>query len=935
MIQQTSYAFLIALILCFFQPCQTVGHDNILQTLGILNKEDQLTLSAQEATSTITELINADDNDSKTNELKKLLYGALVLAIHSNDITTAQVLLDAAVHTYSFDDHDGIKPYNLLYKAASLESLSFEEKQPLCQLLIDQGISIDGLDGEYFTPLMCAIFYENSDAVDTCLRLGANPNVQNPAGETALVIAAQVRDYASIRKLLACQANPNLKDSRGMTPLMYIADTISLKDEPSANSDDELSDEELYDLYMHRGEAEITEALIQAGSHINEQNNKGETPLILACRRHNGGVVDMLMKHLADPFVRDNTQKSATDYAEENDDDFYLHHINQILKQRTSHVTVGARLAIATFLEHLSGKPYSSGQVITLANSIFSNVNNEKYRQVIDAYGNDIIDEIIGTKAPDGISASRWVTCCIDVFRQLEYTAKANQVELFQPIHAYLSPATEYFESSPAQQFCCSLLAKENPELFEAIGATWIDYLVNNTQLFCDNPTIENQHALFAKIISSIREPYKTAFIRHRGTGQLLLAKIELHNLPLIETLIAHGADINARGTHRQTALMQAILRNNLPCMLKLLDLGADVSLIDDSDRTVVDFTLLRQNIPALCYIADRHPHLLNRQSTAQRLTPFVRHLLDYQGMEISTDQEKMLLRIGLILTQRGFDPIIETLYGENTADIAHRMHLEELCKGISSVMYDKDASEDCYLNAGQGLDFLKSLTKNRSVIFMHNLSELKKRLYKYEHTHIRQSVLHEELQKIEAGPQEASPKIDDEAIVDSNQNGSFMTFASYNNLCMNGILHTMPTHATAPAGGMKPARPTLAAYLLELAAKKGRHELTLDDYPVIDPATLEGFQISHAEFKELLDATGVCPTQTILYRFIRSKDDQTSLLAHAPNAAHLTPEAHELFDQQKVNLEAIRKVIETHRTGHAEEPAPKRSKYARPPKKS
>lgn len=934
MIKFTTFAFRLSIIICCLKMFYTVPQDSILQNLGIHDSESKLTLPASQATSTICELVSCHAASDEGDEFKKMLYCALYEAIESDDIETVKALLDAGVHNYTFDDQDDVRSHHLLYAALIAEISSQKKDFPLSRMLMAHGVNIDDFDGNSMTPLMTAIMNEDDEIIDVCLHLEANVNKENPAGETPLIIAAQLSNFDTMKKLIEHGADPNKKDLKGMTALMYVADTNMEDIEVPAKPAEDLTDGELYELYIRRGAHQIIHDLVTAQADIHAHNNKGETALIFACKRSNGGIVDILIRNNVNPFQCDNTNKSAIDYANETDNEFFIHQVNALIGEAITALSQKIRSSLIGFIQASGAHQYSGGQLHALSSDIFQMLQNPKDKALIVAHDERIIDSIIGTQAPHDIPALKWISTCIDMLQQLEIIANRNSIELFDPIYVYLAPRTEYFDTSAEQEFCCDVLAQENPERFNAIGSRWIRYLVHNMTTFDDEAPHITQHDFFRRIIESINERDRAAFIRHRGAGQLLLAEISHENLPLIDILVANGADINARGTHQQTALMQAILKNNFLCMHKLLALGADTTLTDDADRTIFDFALLSNNIQIILHLADRYPELANRRSTPQQLTPFIRHLLNHQTIPMNADVESALIYIGLQLIHRGFNPAIETLYGENTADVAHRMNLDELCTRISSIMYASAPASDRYLDPQEGLDFLKSQTKNRDVAFMAKLSQLKKRLYKYEHTRVKQSVLYAELKKIETAPEEMPEAIDDECIVDSNQAGSFMTYGSYNDLCMNGILHTIPQHAAA-AGSMQPARPTLAAYLLRLVEKKGRHELALDDYPVVDPVSLEGFLISHTAFRELLDATKECPMKAQLYGCVRSKAHLASLLEKTPMAAHQAPEALELFDQQKVNLEVVRKIVETHKKTSSDEPPQKRSKYARPPKKS
>ncbi|MCL1874987.1 MAG: ankyrin repeat domain-containing protein [Synergistaceae bacterium] len=65
---------------------------------------------------------------------------------------------------------------------------------------------------------------------------------------------------------------------------------------------------------------EVISALVMAGADVNEKNNNGLTPLMLAARINpNLEVITTLLNHGTAPKVKDDSGKMAIDYARENE----------------------------------------------------------------------------------------------------------------------------------------------------------------------------------------------------------------------------------------------------------------------------------------------------------------------------------------------------------------------------------------------------------------------------------------------------------------------------------------------------------------------------------------------------------------------------------------------------------------------------------------
>jgi ankyrin repeat protein len=109
------------------------------------------------------------------------------------------------------------------------------------------------------------------------------------SGQTALHIATARRDATWIRFLAGRGANPNIRDKRGVSPLMAA---------------------------VQLGFNEGVEALIAAGASVDVASDTGETPLISAVHRRDTALLRILLEAGADPERRDNSGRSARDYAE-------------------------------------------------------------------------------------------------------------------------------------------------------------------------------------------------------------------------------------------------------------------------------------------------------------------------------------------------------------------------------------------------------------------------------------------------------------------------------------------------------------------------------------------------------------------------------------------------------------------------------------------
>lgn len=122
-------------------------------------------------------------------------------------------------------------------------------------------------------------------------------------GHTALHIAVQRRDLDWMSYLLGLNANPNLTDKDGATPLT---------------------------LASQMGFAEGVALLSERGARVDVANSAGETPLMAAVHRRDLGLLRTLLAAGADPDRRDNSGRSARDYAALNGGGVILNELNRL-----------------------------------------------------------------------------------------------------------------------------------------------------------------------------------------------------------------------------------------------------------------------------------------------------------------------------------------------------------------------------------------------------------------------------------------------------------------------------------------------------------------------------------------------------------------------------------------------------------------------------
>lgn len=129
-----------------------------------------------------------------------------------------------------------------------------ENNEQKVNLILSLGANPNIQDKKGFTAIMYS--HNNINITKLLITYGADINVQNNSKETFLLRASRLQNYPIVKFLLESGADVNLADESARVPLMYIQDE------------------------------EILKFLISKGAILNSRNNRGSTPLIKQCEKN-------------------------------------------------------------------------------------------------------------------------------------------------------------------------------------------------------------------------------------------------------------------------------------------------------------------------------------------------------------------------------------------------------------------------------------------------------------------------------------------------------------------------------------------------------------------------------------------------------------------------------------------------------------------------
>ncbi|KAI5360307.1 Putative ankyrin repeat-containing domain superfamily [Septoria linicola] len=138
-----------------------------------------------------------------------------------------------------------------------------------------QGSSREEVSAAMIVAAACA---GNENALRALHRVGADPNARFSDGQTALHRVATERHFTAVLRLLDLEAQVNVLDQRGYSPLMYA---------------------------IQQGQVQMVEKMIEYGADVNTAAKSGLTPIHLAVRYNATEVLAALLRNNADTLVQD------------------------------------------------------------------------------------------------------------------------------------------------------------------------------------------------------------------------------------------------------------------------------------------------------------------------------------------------------------------------------------------------------------------------------------------------------------------------------------------------------------------------------------------------------------------------------------------------------------------------------------------------------
>ncbi|XP_059139290.1 serine/threonine-protein phosphatase 6 regulatory ankyrin repeat subunit C-like [Physella acuta] len=387
--------------------------------------------------------------------------------------------------------------------------------------------------------------------------------------------------------------------------------------------------------YLHLASAfcsaSILELFVDHKPDVNVQNAKGETPLMMACRRGNINVVRYLISLGADVTLVDVNKDTA------------LHHTTLKAKEMCRYNNVILEMLSCTIthlIENNANIHARNGQGNT-ALHLAAKFDLEHLISVLIKHGANVNDQNNEGNTPLFLMTNdKLIHFLVDDRTDINLQNKLGETALHNAFNVDVARA-----------------------LLE-IGADMNIRTHNGrTALLCATFTGKFPLAQFL-----VEHGVNVNVQDNEGKNALILAiEYDVHNrksyglysTDFLNILLEHGADVNARDATGQTACMIAVKKNStgvfLQVLPKLVAYGADLNKVDSKNRTVLIHILLKFNTNKLYYISQ-----ILKLGADMAVDNEYQYLVKEMSKEIETHKE----------------------YGRTTSDLSQRMFQFYLVNG-------------------------------------------------------------------------------------------------------------------------------------------------------------------------------------------------------------------------------------------------------------
>jgi uncharacterized protein len=164
---------------------------------------------------------------------------------------------------------------------------------PVAQRLLERGADVKLAGRSGISPVAAAAYAGNDAIVEALLAHGADERASDATGKPPIVYAAATARLDIVKRLLARNIDINARYPNELTLLIW-----------ASGPDEKASEAQAIGVVSY---------LLDAGAHIDDQDNRGRTALMIAAEGGHAGIANLLLARGANASLKDKAGKRAAD----------------------------------------------------------------------------------------------------------------------------------------------------------------------------------------------------------------------------------------------------------------------------------------------------------------------------------------------------------------------------------------------------------------------------------------------------------------------------------------------------------------------------------------------------------------------------------------------------------------------------------------------